>query len=93
MALTINVTKKSVTLQMPKLYNITLNLTCLDEQQEVLNKDFSVRYRTGDNIDDKASKFLKMMQYEINKYLEEQNIFNHTKMDNLVTYLGGNLVG
>ena len=93
MALVIDVTKINVTLQMPKLYNITLNMTCTEDTVEVINKDFSIRYRTGDDINDKAVLFLELMQAEIDKYQEEQNIFNHTKMDNLVTYLETNLDG
>ena len=92
MALTIAVTKKAVVLQMPKLWNITLNMVCTDDTVEVINKDFSVRYRTGQDIEDKATEIKEDMQAEINKYNSEQQIFDHAKMDLLVTYLNNNLV-
>jgi hypothetical protein len=38
MALIPTVTKKSVTRQMPKLWNITLNMILTDDSVEVLNK-------------------------------------------------------
>ena len=92
MTLTTVVTKKAVVLQMPKLWNITLNMVCIDDTVEVINKDFSVRYRTGQDIEDKALKMQELMQAEIDKYNSEQQIFDHAKMDLLVTYLNNNLV-
>ncbi len=88
---TIIVTKVSVSEVMSKLWNITLKLICEESTVEVINKDFSVRYRTGDDIDLKRSQFLELMQGEIDKWNSEQVVFDHTKMNNLVTYLEANL--
>lgn len=92
MALTVIVTKVSVLEQMEKLWNITLNLQILDDTIEVHNKDFSIRYRTGEDIADKEAKIQAMMQETINDYKSEQVIFDHTKMDTMVTNLNSNLV-
>jgi len=93
MALTIEVTKVSVSQQLPKLWNITLKLRCLESELEVINQNVSVHYREGEDIDVKQSETLETMQVIINKYLAEQAIFNHVKLDNLVTYLTNTLVG
>ncbi len=96
MALIIEVTKVSVTEQMNKLWNITLKLRLLDDvpepDVEVLNQDFSIRYRTGEDIEDKESKIQVMMQEAIDDYNAEQVIFDHAKMDTMVTNLNNNLV-
>ncbi len=96
MALIIEVAKISVTEQMDKLWNITLKLRLLDDvpdpDVEVLNKNYSIRYRTGEDIADKEAKIQAMMQEDINDYKSEQVIFDHTKMDTMVTNLNSNLV-
>jgi len=48
MTLAVTVSKKSVTKVMDKLWNITMNMVMTDNGVEVLNKDYSVRYRPGD---------------------------------------------
>lgn len=93
MALLIVVTKKKVSLQMPKLWNIMLNMVCTDATVEVINQNFSAKYRTGDNIDNKTAQLRKQMQATIDEYNVEQQIFDHAKMDDLVTYLNANLTG
>ena len=93
MALTITVTKASVTEQMDKLWNVALNLTCLDAAVEVINRDFSIRYRMGEDLADKESKIQAMMQEAIDEYNAEQVIFDHAKMDTIVTNLNNNLTG
>lgn len=93
MALQIEVTKVSVSEQMDKLWNITLNLTCEEDSVEVINQDFSIKYKLGQDIDDKRSRFLEQMQNAINAYTGEQAVFDHAKMDSLVTYLQTNLTG
>ncbi len=93
MALSVVVTKKEVSLQMPKLWNIVLNMTCTDGAVEVINQDFLIRYRTGDDITDKTVKLQEMMQLAINEYNAEQQVFDHVKMDTLVTFLNNNIIG
>jgi hypothetical protein len=93
MALTIEVTKISVSMQMEKLWNITINLRCLDGTTEVINKNFSVRYRNGQNIQDRIEAVLSKLQKVIDDYKIEQQIFNHSHLNNVITYLQTNLVG
>jgi len=93
MALVITVSKVSVREELDKLWSITINLTCTDGGQEVINKDFSVRYRPGQNISQKVQILLEKMQEAIDDYKSEQQIFNASQLDTAVTYLQNNLVG
>lgn len=96
MALTIQVTKISVLEQMDKLWNITLKLRLLDDipdpNVEVFTKNYSIRYRTGEDIADKEAKIQVMMQDDIDDYKTEKVIFDHAKMNTMVTNLNNNLV-
>ncbi len=96
MALTVEVTKVAVTEQMDKLWNITLKLRLLDDvpepDVEVLNQDFSIRYRTGEDIANKEADLQIRMQETIDDYKDEQVIFGHAKTDTIVTNLNNNLV-
>lgn len=92
MALTIVVTKVSVSEQLESLWNITLNLRILDDAIEVHNQNFSARYRTGDDIADKEAQLQIDMQEVIDGYKDEQTIFDHSKMNTMVTNLNNNLV-
>ncbi len=94
MALTIEITKETVSEQMDKLWNITFNMKLFDGSTEVVfEQDFSTRYRTGEDIADKESEVQTMMQDAIDDYKDEQVIFDHAKMDTMVTNLNNNLVG
>jgi hypothetical protein len=93
MALTIEVSKVSVDEVMDKLWNITLNLRCLEGAVEVINQDFSVRYRPGQDAQARVQTILEKMQETIDDYKGEQQIFNAAQLDNAVTWLQTNLVG
>ena len=93
MALTILVTKKSVTQSQDRLWNITLNLSCKDGVPEVINQDFSFRYKTGQDIEVVVKKIQEEMQRVIDYYKSSQVIFNHAKLTTAITYLNSNLVG
>jgi hypothetical protein len=84
MALVATISKKSVTLVQHKLWEVTLNMILTDDV-EVLNKDYAVRYRTGDSVQAKAERFADMMQEDIEKYKSEQMIFNAPALDTVVT--------
>lgn len=92
MALTANLTKKSVSLVQKDLWAVIFNFILLDGVIEVLNKDFSVNYRTGQTISYITQKFVNLIQEEINKYKSEQVIFNHPQLDNVVTAVKNNLI-
>ena len=93
MALTILVIKKSVTQSQDGLWNITLNLNCKDGVPEVINQDFSVRYKTGQDIEVMVKKVQEEIQKVINYYKSSQVIFNHAKLATAITYLNTNLMG
>ena len=93
MALTILVTKKNVTQSQAGLWSITLNLSCKDGVPEVINQDFSMRYKTGQDIELIVKKIQEEMQKVINYYKSSQVIFNHAKLATAITYLNSNLVG
>ena len=85
MTLAMTVSKKSVTKVMDKLWNITMNLTLTDDGKEVINNDYSVRYRTGDNVQAKEKTIADMMQADIKKYKSEQQIYLAAALDTAVT--------
>lgn len=91
MAIVATVTKKSVVLVMPGQWIITINLSCADGEAEVINKDVSFDYKTGDNIGLKNQYALIECQKIIDKYKAEQSIYNNALFDNLVTYVNTNL--
>ena len=89
--MTATVSKKSVRYTQEKLHSITFNLI-LTDTVEVLNKDFSVEFRAGDNIATKISEVTSQMQTVIDRYKAEQVIFNSTALNNAVTSIQGGLV-
>ena len=84
---TVIVTKKEVSQQLVGLWNITLNMVCEESSVEVLNQDFNVRYRTGQDIEVKAKELEEQMQDAIDEWNAEQVIFDHSKLADAVTYL------
>lgn len=92
MTLSVTVTKKSVSKNMDKLWNITMNMTLTDEAVEVINKDYSIRYRTGDDIGAKTNQLTEQMQADIDKYKAEQVIFMNAKLDTAVSIIQAGLV-
>ncbi len=93
MALIPTVAKKSVTEIMNKMWSIILNLSVTDGEMEIINKDFLLKYRSGQNIEIKVKEILEKMQEAINDYKSEQIIFNHVKLDDAIIYLNNNLTG
>lgn len=85
------VTKKNVELAQKDLYYITINLILKEETTEVLNMDFSKKYRTGDIIGGLVNKFVKSIQEEIDAYKAEQVIYNHAQMDTAIINISARL--
>lgn len=92
MTLSVTVIKKSVSKNMDKLWNISMNMTLTDETVEVINKDYSIRYRTGDNIGAKTNQLKVQMQADIDKYKAEQAIFVNAQLDTAVSTVQAGLV-
>lgn len=92
MALTAMVTKKSVNYVQPKLHSIVFNLILKEDTTEVLNKDFSIEYRTGEMPSQKTAKVIEEMQNEIVNYKSAKVIFDSTALNNAVNTINGGLV-
>lgn len=92
MALTKEVTIVGVSKQMDGLWNITLNLKYLDGTEELVNQNFSVQYRSGQDVEAKAKVLRKQMQKAIDDYKSEQQIKNSSQLATAVTWLQNNLV-
>ena len=91
MAYIINVSKVSVSETMRGMWNIVLKLTYTDGVEEVINQDFSIRYKQGQSITIKVQEIKEKMQEAINDYKAEQVIFNHAQLDAALTWLQDNL--
>ena len=83
MALTATVTKASVNYQQPGLWNLAIHLMARDGATDVIDKDYSVRFRTGDTIESKAHELIEMMQADIDQYTDEQVIYNNAELAQL----------
>ena len=92
MTLLVTVTKKSVSKMMDKLWNISMNMTLTDETVEIINKDYSIRYRTGDDIGGKMNQLIEQMQADIDKYKAEQAFFTNAQLDTAVSTVQAGLV-
>lgn len=93
MAITdITVTKQEVTPQLPDLWNICINLTCLDGVEEVINQNFMARYRPGQDPELVVKALREEMQNLIDEYNQAQVYYNHTKLDDAVAWLNSVLV-
>lgn len=93
MTLIIQVSKVSVSQQLKGLWNIILNLKCTYGLEEVFNQNFSIRYRTGQSVEEKTKEILTKMQEAINKCKSELQILYHQQLDDAINYLQANLVG
>jgi hypothetical protein len=92
MALNCIITKKSVLKQQDKLYNITVNLSLKDGTVEVLNQNFLIKYRTGDNVANKKIALQAEIQAAIDNYKAEQVLFNATAFTTLCSNIQTGLV-
>ena len=80
MALKIEVKKVSVTSKGERFKNdfhtIVMNLKVLDGVIEVINKDFSIDYKSVHILSDKLPKMSERMKEEIDKYQAEKTILD-----------------
>jgi len=89
--MTIKLTKVSVVNSMPKLFVITLNFKLIEGTAELLSRDFSENYRTGQDVSEIVGRFRKKMQNTIDVYKSEQILFLHTQLDSAIATLENNL--
>lgn len=92
MALVAAVTKKEVTRDIVNVYNITMNMVLTDDSVEVIDRDYSIRYRSGDEVGGKISQLITQMQADIDRYKAEQTIFNAAALDTAVTTIQNGIV-
>lgn len=92
MTLVVTVTKQRVSERQTGLYNITLNMIVTDGGKEVINKDYSARYRPHDTISTKLDAFTTPMQKDIDVYKSEQLIYKKAAIGTLVTNVKNALV-
>jgi len=85
------VTAKEVSEQLEDLWNITINMVCEESSVEVLNLDFNVRYRTGQDPEVEVKEIKGDMQDAIDEWNGEQVIFDHSKLADAVTWLNAQL--
>ena len=80
MALKIEVKKVSVTSKGEKFKNdfhtITMNLKVLDGVIEVINKDFSIDYKSVHTLSGRLPEMTEKMKEEIDKYQAEKAILD-----------------
>ena len=93
MAFVHTVTEVSAKEQMEGLRNLIVNLTCEDDEVEVINKNFSKRFRTGQDPEIRIKELLIEMQNEINNYFDEKTIMASQKLNDAIDYLQNNLTG
>ncbi len=91
MALTATITKKSVTTSQKDLYAVTINLSLNDGATEVLNKDYTDKYRTGQNISTIVAKFIKTINLDIANYKEAKVIFDAAGFNTAITNIQNGL--
>lgn len=87
MALTTKITKDSVTKAMEGLWNIFLTLEILDDAKVVSTKQFSVKYKTGQDIGMVTSAIKEEIQKAVDDYMMEQKLFADSKLDIAITSL------
>ena len=85
MALTATVTKKQVRKVINNLFGISMNMVLTDGEVEVINKDYTIRYRKGDVISEKINQLVNSMQDDIDKYKEESVLYNNAQLDTAVS--------
>ena len=88
----IKITKKEVKLIQDKLYLIVLNLEYTVDEKIVLSRDYTQKYRTGDNITAIINKLKTSMQKDIDSYKAEQTIFNATALDTAINTLQNSII-
>lgn len=93
MALTINLTKVEVTEPMEGMFNIVINMTCLDGIEEVINQDFTVRKKNEISLDIVKERVRIEMQEVIDRYKREQQLLNRPQLDAAIADVESALIG
>jgi hypothetical protein len=92
MALSIEVTKGSVTTSQNKKYSITFHVVLTDTEGAGFTKDYSVEYRTGENVANKVSLVVSDIQNDVNRYTDSQTLLNSAGLTTAVTNIQNGIV-
>jgi len=85
------VSKVSVKLTQPKFYIITFNLKVSDGVVNVIDENFPVEYRTGEDVASKVAEVVEKMQLRIDTYKTEVALLANAALDNAVNTISGGL--
>jgi len=89
--LTAIITKKTVTTSQKDLYAVTINLSLKDGVTEVLNQDYTDKYRTGQNVSTIVNKFIATINLDIANYKNAQIIYKAAGFDTAITNIQNGL--
>ena len=92
MVLVATVTKEAVNKNITNVYDVIMNMVLTDDAVEVINRDYSIRYRSGDAIGGKTNELIAQMQEDIDDYKAEQVIYNAAAFDTAVATVQAGLV-
>lgn len=88
MAYTVEISKESVTKLNQDDYQITIHCVVKDGSANVvLERDYSERYHSVMSISSVKAKLQAQMQTDWDKFVAEQQIFNHSQFDNVLAEL------
>jgi len=93
MALTISLTKVSVSEPQRGMVVLTVNMTCLDGAEKVIDRDFTVMKKDAVSLATVKKRLHAAMQEEIDRYKREQKIFNLAAVDDAIADVEASLVG
>lgn len=93
MPLISTVTKVSVAEPQAGMYSVTLNLTCLDGVDEVINQNFTEPKKDHVSVSIIQERFRVKMQQVIDRYKREQQLLGSVQLDNAASALEASLVG
>lgn len=70
---------------------ITLQVIVSDNGEKWSSKDFRLDYNSASNIEEEVKKLKNTMQEFVDDCVSEINTFNHTKLNDAVTWLNTNV--
>lgn len=85
MALTVDVSKTSIRLVMPKMWSASLSLRLTDDDGPGFERTFAENYKAGKSLTDLADAFREKMQAAIDQYKAERTLFNKPQFDAVAT--------
>lgn len=91
MALTKTVTKLEASKNTNNTIIITVNLVLMEDEVEVLNKNFSQNHNPVNNISVARNELVIKIQTAIDKYKNDKVIYDSIAFTDAITYINDNL--